>query len=63
VEDWKDEAFEGEPTEEAELARAQQEIVRFHQEQEVITRRQDVAQRVEARWQHINRERAWLAEL
>jgi hypothetical protein len=63
VEDWEDEAFEGEPTEEAKLARVQQKIERFHQEQEVITRRQAVAQRVEARWQHINRERAWLTEL
>jgi hypothetical protein len=63
VEDWKDKASEDEAVEEAELARVQQEIERLRQEQEAITRRQAVPQHAEARRQHINRERARLAEV
>jgi hypothetical protein len=41
----------------------QQEIERFHREQEAITRRHASTQRAEARRQHIDRERARLAKL
>jgi hypothetical protein len=60
VEDWEDGAFKGEAAQEEELARVQQEIERFRQEQESITRKQAVAQHDKVRWQHINRERARL---
>jgi hypothetical protein len=63
VEDWEDEAFEDEATAEVGQTRVQQEIERLRQGQEAITRKQAVARRAEARRQHINRERARLAEL
>jgi hypothetical protein len=63
VEDWEEEWLKDEATEEEELARVLQEIKRLHQEQKAITRRHAVAQHAEARRQHINRERARLAEL
>jgi hypothetical protein len=56
VQDWDEEAYEDEATEEEVLIRIQQEIKRPRQEQESIMKRQAVAQRVEARMQHINRE-------
>jgi hypothetical protein len=42
---------------------AQQEIEKLMQEQESILRRQAIAQRVEARWQHINMEHTRLTKL
>jgi hypothetical protein len=64
VQDWDEEAEEIKAaTEEEELIRVQQEIERLTQEQESIMRRQAITQRAEARWQHINRERARLTEL
>jgi nucleosome binding factor SPN SPT16 subunit len=64
VHDWDEEAEEAEATtEEEELARVQQKIERLRQEQESIMRRQDITQLVKACIQHINRERARLAEL
>jgi hypothetical protein len=48
---------------EEDLARVQQKIERLRQEQESIMRRQVISQRTKARRQHINRERARLAEL
>jgi hypothetical protein len=64
VQGWNEEAYEDEAVEEEEeLIRVQQKIESFHLEQESIMRRQTAAQRVEARRQHINRERARLAEL
>jgi hypothetical protein len=63
VEDWEDDIIEDKAVEEAELAKVQQEIERLRQEQEAITRRQAIAQRVETGRQYINRERATLEEL
>jgi hypothetical protein len=63
VQDWDEEAYEDEAAEEEVLIRIQQEIKRLRQEQESIMKRQAVAQRAEARMQHINRERARLVEL
>jgi hypothetical protein len=61
----RDEAEEEEEVKanESELIRVQQEIERLRQEQETIMRRQEVAQCTEAQRQHINRERARLADL
>jgi hypothetical protein len=63
VEDWEDDIIEDKAVEEAELAKVQQEIERLRQEQEAITRRHAIAQRVEIGRQYINRERATLEEL
>jgi hypothetical protein len=49
MEDWEDEALEDEAAVEAELARVQHEIELLRQEQEAITRKQAVAQRVKAK--------------
>jgi hypothetical protein len=62
VQNWDEEAEEIKAAaKEEELVRVQQEIERLQQEQESIMRHQVIAQCAEARWQHINRERASLA--
>jgi hypothetical protein len=64
VQGWDEEAEEIKATtKEEKLIRVQQEIERLRQEQKYIMRHQAIAQRAEARRQHINRERARLAEL
>jgi hypothetical protein len=64
VQDWDEEAYEGEAAkEEEELISVQVEIERLYQEQESILIRQIAAQRAEAQRQHINKERVKLAEL
>jgi hypothetical protein len=61
VQDWDEEIDAA--AEEEEQIMAQQEIEKLMQEQESIMRCQAIAQRVEARWQHINMERTRLTEL
>jgi hypothetical protein len=64
VQDWDEEAYEGEAAkEEEELISVQVEIERLYQEQESILIRQIAAQRAEAQRQHINKEQVKLAEL
>jgi ribosomal protein L2 len=64
VQDCDEEAEEDEGTsEEEELTRVQQEIKMLRYKQESIMRRQAITQRAKAHRQHINRERAKLAEL
>jgi hypothetical protein len=64
VQDWDEGVYEDEAVEEEDkFIQVQQEIERLRLEQESIMRGQAAAQCAKSRRQHINRERARLAEL